>query len=456
MKRRMLIGTIFSCTLIIIVSLFVTSLIKTNMYNKKNYEITISGSDLFTSAPDKSQNVSINVVPRDGTWGKIFDFDNEGLTENNYTAYTYDFFIYNNTRYEVKKFSFKFVFKHEAYMAQAWNGALEIHQNIDGLTHAETIPDLRVYNPSDYDLNFYFLNDEAFVEMQDGDYFIYYPSESMNALEMPIEPYEGTTPGVIMYVKDGESIENSQLTLEYTLHKSFTNDIIFMISFISFILWLIALVIFIITYLQFKKYKARHERDNIIINESIETFIGFIDAKDSYTKGHSKRVAVYTSLIAKEMGYSGEDLDKIYYIALLHDCGKIGVPDNILGKPGKLTEEEFEIIKSHTVRGGEILSNFKSLEHAGDGALYHHERYDGKGYPKGLKGEEIPLIARMICVADSFDAMNSCRVYRKNLSREYIINELETNKGTQFDPKIVDIFLKLIKEEKVKFEESNN
>ena len=153
------------------------------------------------------------------------------------------------------------------------------------------------------------------------------------------------------------------------------------------------------------------------------------------------------------MGYTGEELDKIYYIALLHDCGKIGIPDNILGKPGKLTTEEFEIIKSHTTRGGEILSNFKSLENAGQGALYHHERYDGKGYPQGLKGEEIPLIARIICVADSFDAMNSSRVYRERLSKDYIISEFESHKGAQFDPKIADIMLGLIKDGKIEMDE---
>ena len=158
-------------------------------------------------------------------------------------------------------------------------------------------------------------------------------------------------------------------------------------------------------------------------------------------------------MIAEKMGYEGEELDRIYYIALLHDCGKIGVPDNILGKPGKLTAEEFEIIKSHTVRGGEILSSFKSLKNAGEGARYHHERYDGKGYPEGLAGENIPLIARIICVADSFDAMNSNRVYRKKLTSEYIISELENNKGAQFDPKIADIMLNLIKSGKIKLDD---
>lgn len=146
------------------------------------------------------------------------------------------------------------------------------------------------------------------------------------------------------------------------------------------------------------------------------------------------------------MGYEGEELDRIYYVALLHDCGKIGVPDNILGKPGRLTDEEFQVIKSHTVRGGDILDHFKSLEGVNEGALYHHERYDGKGYPKGLSGKDIPLIARIICLADSFDAMNSNRVYRNKLTKEHIINEIESNKGRQFDPEIADVMLKLLRD----------
>ena len=201
-----------------------------------------------------------------------------------------------------------------------------------------------------------------------------------------------------------------------------------------------------VTSIQIRKYQELHERDNKIINESIETFTGFIDAKDPYTNGHSKRVAKYTRLIAQRLGFEREELDRIYYIALLHDCGKIGVPDSILGKPGKLTEEEFEVIKSHTVRGGEILSSFKSLEDADEGALYHHERYDGKGYPEGRAGEDIPFIARMICVADSFDAMNTNRVYRKMLSPDRVIEELESKKGLQFDPRIADVMLDLLRE----------
>lgn len=169
-------------------------------------------------------------------------------------------------------------------------------------------------------------------------------------------------------------------------------------------------------------------------------------------QNESERVANYTKQIAAQMGYEGEELDRIFYVALLHDCGKIGVPDSILGKPGKLTKEEFEIIKSHTLRGGEILSSFKSLEDADEGARYHHERYDGKGYPEGRAGTDIPRVARIICVADSFDAMNTDRVYRKRLSRDQIISEIETNKGLQFDPDIADVMLGLIRSNKIVIE----
>lgn len=130
----------------------------------------------------------------------------------------------------------------------------------------------------------------------------------------------------------------------------------------------------------------------------------------------------------------------------MHDCGKISVPVNILLKPGKLTDEEYEVIKSHTIYGEKMLRDFSSIEGIDLGALYHHERYDGKGYPHGLSGENIPLIARIICVADSLDAMNSNRCYRPRLTREVILEELENNKGKQFDPEVVEHLIKLIKQ----------
>lgn len=151
------------------------------------------------------------------------------------------------------------------------------------------------------------------------------------------------------------------------------------------------------------------------------------------------------------MGKTPDECRNARYIGLMHDCGKISIPDAILNKPGKLTPEEFAIMKTHTMKGGEILKDFTSIPSIMEGALYHHERYDGKGYPKGLKGEYIPLIGRMICVADSFDAMNSKRSYKEKMYSDQILKELKKNSGTQFDPAIVQVFLKLLSEGKIVF-----
>ena len=142
-------------------------------------------------------------------------------------------------------------------------------------------------------------------------------------------------------------------------------------------------------------------------------------------------------------------MEQLKKAALLHDIGKIGIPDSILNKPERLTDEEYDIMKSHVVKGGDILKSFTLIEHVEEGALYHHERYDGKGYVHGLKGEEIPLNARIIGIADTFDAMTANRVYRKQLDMDYVIGELKIGRGTQFDPKLVDIMLRLIDEGKI-------
>lgn len=178
--------------------------------------------------------------------------------------------------------------------------------------------------------------------------------------------------------------------------------------------------------------------------EIVSTIASMIEAKDSYTKGHSVRVAEYSALIAKELGWKEEDVQNLKYVALLHDIGKVGIPDNVLNKPGRLSENEFNIIKSHTTIGGDILKDIESITDVGAGAKYHHERYDGTGYPAGLKGTAIPMVARIICIADSYDAMGSKRIYRDNLPIEVIRKELINGRGTQFDPELLDIFVELL------------
>ncbi len=182
----------------------------------------------------------------------------------------------------------------------------------------------------------------------------------------------------------------------------------------------------------------------LMMLQSLATMANTIDAKDPYTKGHSFRVAEYAVAIAKKMGFTQEEQQNIRYVALLHDVGKIGIPDEILKKPALHSMDEYEKVKDHTVIGGRILQNLITIENVVEGAMYHHENWDGTGYPEGLKGEEIPLVARIICVADTFDAMTTDRVYRKKLQKEEVRQEFEQGKGKQFDPVITDIFLQMI------------
>ena len=172
-----------------------------------------------------------------------------------------------------------------------------------------------------------------------------------------------------------------------------------------------------------------------------------VDAKDRYTSGHSRRVADYSRKIAARMGKSQEVQDDIFYTGLLHDIGKIRIPIDIINKPGKLTDEEYNIIKIHPVTGYHILRSISENSALAIAAKYHHERYDGKGYPNGLSGTNIPEIARILCVADAYDAMTSNRSYRDALPQNVVRSEIEKGKGTQFDPAVADIMLKMIDED---------
>ena len=209
--------------------------------------------------------------------------------------------------------------------------------------------------------------------------------------------------------------------------------------------------------------KAKSERERLAVSveeekrkigkltmQTIISISNAVDAKDPYTKKHSERVAKYSKQIANELRWSKQEQENIYNMALLHDIGKIGVPDAILNKHDKLTDEEFPQIRKHPIIGGEILKDLNFVTDVSIGAYYHHERYDGKGYPQGLKGEEIPIEARIIGIADSIDAMNSDRVYRGKKDVAYVLEQLESGKGTQFDPNIDEIVIALIKNGKMK------
>jgi putative two-component system response regulator len=188
--------------------------------------------------------------------------------------------------------------------------------------------------------------------------------------------------------------------------------------------------------------KVTHLSEQVMV-----TLANTVDAKDKYTRGHSVRVATYAKEIARRMGKRKAELNMVYYIGLLHDIGKIGISNAIINKPGKLTDEEYAVIKTHPAIGADILKDMTEIPDAAIGAHWHHERYDGKGYPDGLKGEEIPEYARIIGVADAYDAMSSKRSYRDVLPQEVVKAEIEKGRGTQFDPRIADIMLAMMDED---------
>ena len=255
----------------------------------------------------------------------------------------------------------------------------------------------------------------------------------------------------------------------YTISKSFriSDNWWFMVYIVGVAMLAIAwLTWFITTALQEKRLEKQKSEIEAIRqqvrmgNETIFSIANAVEARDKRTGRHSYRVAEYAVLIARELGFSEEEQTQIRRTGLLHDIGKIGVPDAILNKTSRLTDEEYEIMKTHTLIGGEILKDFTLIPHVDEGARFHHEHYDGSGYPNGLKGEEIPLNARIIGIADAFDAMTANRIYRKALSLDYTIEEMKKASGKQFDPGLVEIMLELLESGKLNvektFEESVN
>lgn len=253
---------------------------------------------------------------------------------------------------------------------------------------------------------------------------------------------ESVTFGAVMISK--ELMEFSDVTVTGCRYRPITRYAIFWLIMIMLVAWITSAIAFVLYLFREENHRKNAEKLNNVISQTMSTFANFIDTKDRYTKGHSARVSYYSQKIAEKLGMSEEEVRDIGYIGLMHDCGKLAIPGTILNKPGKLSGDEFDVMRSHTVNGERMLKDFTAIDGIIDGALYHHERYDGMGYMKGLSGEEIPLVARIICVADALDAMNSDRCYRDHLSKDVILAELKNNKGTQFDPEIAQIMIDMI------------
>ncbi|MCM1992234.1 HD-GYP domain-containing protein [Oceanirhabdus seepicola] len=197
----------------------------------------------------------------------------------------------------------------------------------------------------------------------------------------------------------------------------------------------------------FYKVKKVNDQRNLEQSDIVHAFISALEFHDEYTKGHSEAVALYSLEIGKYLKFDGNQLNDLYWAATIHDIGKIIIPQSILNKSDKLTKEEYEHVKQHTQIGYDILSKADSLRDVSKYVLLHHERWDGTGYPVGLKGEEIPLISQIIAVADSWHAMTSDRPYKRGITKDEGIEELKNNKGSQFAPHIVDVFLEILLKE---------
>lgn len=243
--------------------------------------------------------------------------------------------------------------------------------------------------------------------------------------------------------------KTNTISVEFVKEKAFFEQIWFWCAVAGAVLAIFMLVLLILGRAKTRRLLKKQEENRMFVNQIIKAFAKCIDLKDKYTNGHSFRVAKYTAMLAEKLGYNEQQVTDIYNIGLLHDIGKIAVPDKILGKPEKLTKEEFEIVSQHALNGYEILKEIEIRPDLAIGAGYHHEHIDGTGYPFGKKGDDIPMLAQIIAVADTFDAMNSTRPYRKQLYAEYIIDEMIRISGKQLNPKIVGAFLDIIREGKL-------
>ena len=249
----------------------------------------------------------------------------------------------------------------------------------------------------------------------------------------------------VMQLKDSMGRGNREISVVIRKEKAFHEQIWFIVLAAAAVIALIALGVWGYTRKKTRALEKKNHETMTFVREITHAFAKVVDMKDTYTNGHSSRVAKYTAMLARELGYDEDTVEKYYRIALLHDVGKIGVPPEVLNKPGKLTDEEFETIKSHTSKGYDALKEISIMPELAVGAQAHHERPDGKGYPNHLKGDEIPRVAQIIAVADCFDAMYSNRPYRNRMNFDKAVSIIQEVSGTQLTSDVVDAFMRLVK-----------
>ena len=313
------------------------------------------------------------------------------------------------------------------------NGAITVGQ---GISRIELSPEVLNYTIQDPNVGY-------FLEGYDSQWTII-PQNNLNNIIYVNLPAGNYTFHLAILDSAGEHVLEDR---EFEIIKE--GELYEQPGFVAYMLAILTLTIIWFTWLVVQRQLNQQQIKLNMANETVMAIANAVDARDVRTHQHSTRVAEYSVMIAEEMNcfkwwQRDKALSNLRKAAQMHDIGKIGIPDAVLNKVGRLTDEEYAIMKSHVIRGAEILKDFTLVENVLDGTRSHHERYDGRGYPDGLKGEEIPLFARIIGVADAFDAMTSNRVYRNHMDTDYVINEMKRGRGTQFDPDALDAFLRLI------------
>ena len=429
----------------IIAALFIILLIIILGFSAHILKVNKENSTLRTITPESATtDVVANIYPRGQVTDK-WEKDN-AFPDKTIYAQIYEAAIKNNSEGLMHDWSIRINIVDECYLNNAWCGKVEVHQFVNGTENMQVI-DLRDYEETEIKVKHIMAGQDLLIPLSRGDYIIYRSDGSGVSGESPLESSKmgkgQATIGIIFYSEKGE-VDLSDYTLNYYIKKSYLSGPEGMMSLIIFIIWLLvfsfsAVVSVLIIYFEGRLYG----RDRLV-EDAFKLCASVADIKDSYALGHSHRTAKYASMIAEQMGMDKVDCENVYYVAMIHDIGNYFVAEQILRKNDRLSRDEFESVKMHTTKGAELVREIESLPHAVEGVLYHHEKYDGSGYPMGMKGDEIPLIARIIAVADAFDAMNSDRPYRSRLTSAQIRSELKDNKGIQFDPVIVDIFMEII------------
>ena len=434
---RILAYTLLGIT-ILLVTLFVLHAISVTRYNQEWRTI---------DADSTTTQVIVDIHPRGGvtdSWVK----NNTGLGMN-LNAKIYEMILTNNAQTTVEDWTLRINIKDDCYLNNGWCGKFEIHQFIEDGTEVSQLVDLRNYKTDELTINYHLAAQDLLIPLKPGDYLIYYPDPSNVGSEVPIQgtaEYSGEVVcGIIAYSISGE-IDFSDYELSYRLFRSVWDGASGMFYIIAFTVLVISLIILVTAFFITIRYEEKFVSQSKLLEDIKVVVCSIADSRDYYSKEHSQRVAQYSRMIAEKMGMDKSDCDIVYNAAILHNIGNVFVSEHVLRKNGKLTSDEFAEVKQHTTRGAELLKDIKNIPHAQEAAMYHHERYDGEGYPYGKKENEIPLIARIVAVADAYDAMSNDRPYRMKLANDRIREEFIKNRGTQFDPTIVTAFLDIMGE----------